>query len=58
MDCQRLAFRVLDKLREYAPLYIVRGNNDKDWAEELPQSLLFSIEGIHFLRPQQAVGVG
>ena len=39
---------IVDKLREYAPIYIVRGNNDKDWAEGLPQSLIFSIEGIHF----------
>ena len=39
---------IVDKLREYAPLYIVRGNNDKGWAEGLPQSLIFSIEGIHF----------
>jgi putative phosphoesterase len=39
---------IVDKLREYAPLYIVRGNNDKDWAEELPQSLTFTIEGVHF----------
>ena len=39
---------IVDKLREYSPLYIVRGNNDKDWAAELPQSLTFSIEGIHF----------
>ena len=27
---------IVDKLREYSPLYIVRGNNDKDWAEGLP----------------------
>lgn len=39
---------IVDKLREYAPLYIVRGNNDKEWAEELPQSLTFSIEGVRF----------
>ena len=37
---------IVDKLREYAPLHIVRGNNDKDWAEGLPHSLTFDIEGI------------
>ena len=37
---------IVDKLREYAPLHIVRGNNDKEWAEGLPQSLAFDIEGI------------
>lgn len=39
---------IVDKLREYAPLYIVRGNNDRKWAEDLPQSLTFAIEGIRF----------
>ena len=35
---------IVDKLRECAPLYIVRGNNDKDWAEGLPHDLTFNIE--------------
>ena len=39
---------IVDKLREYALLYIVRGNNDKEWAEHLPHSLTFTIEGVHF----------
>ena len=36
---------IVGKLKEYAPLYIVRGNNDKEWAENLPYSLTFAIEG-------------
>ena len=39
---------IVDKLREYAPLHIVRGNNDKEWAEGLPHSLTFDIEGVQF----------
>lgn len=39
---------IVDKLSEYAPLHIVRGNNDKDWAEDLPHSLTFTIEGVRF----------
>lgn len=39
---------IVDKLRGYAPLYIVRGNNDKEWAEGLPHSLTFAIEDIRF----------
>lgn len=39
---------IVDKLREYAPLYIVRGNNDKQWAEDLPLSLTFTIEDVRF----------
>ena len=39
---------IVDTLQGFAPLYIVRGNNDKEWAENLPHSLTFAIEGIHF----------
>lgn len=39
---------ILDTLRNIAPLYVVRGNNDKEWAEDLPQSLTCSISGIKF----------
>ena len=39
---------IVDTLSGYAPLHIVRGNNDKEWAEHLPLSLTFSIEGVHF----------
>ena len=39
---------IVDKLREYGPLYIVRGNNDKEWAEGLPHSITFAVEGVRF----------
>lgn len=39
---------IVDTLSACAPLYIVRGNNDKDWAEALPYDLTFSLEGIRF----------
>lgn len=39
---------ILDKLREIAPLYVVKGNNDKEWAEGLPTSITFSIEQVNF----------
>ncbi|MPN24989.1 hypothetical protein SDC9_172396 [bioreactor metagenome] len=35
-------------LREYGSAYIVRGNNDKAWAEDLPQSLTVTIDGVCF----------
>ena len=38
----------VDKLQAFAPLYVVRGNNDKEWAEGLPLSLTFTIEGVRF----------
>ena len=39
---------IVDTLQGFAPLYIVRGNNDKEWAEGLPQSLTLTIEGVCF----------
>ena len=39
---------ILEALRAIAPLYVVRGNNDKDWAEGLPVSLTFEISGVRF----------
>ncbi len=39
---------ILDALRAIAPLYVVRGNNDKDWAEGLPISLTVEIGGLRF----------
>lgn len=38
--------KVLDGLREIAPLYIVRGNADKEWAEGLPEILSEEICGL------------
>ena len=40
---------VLDELRQYAPLYVVRGNNDKEWAEGLPHHLTVTLGGVTFL---------
>lgn len=39
---------IVDALRVCAPLYIVRGNNDKDWAEALPNDLSVTLEGLRF----------
>ena len=39
---------LLDELRYLGSLYVVRGNNDGDWAQNLSRTLLFKIEGIEF----------
>ena len=39
---------IVDQLRQYAPLYIVRGNNDKDWAEAIPHDLTVTLGGVTF----------
>lgn len=38
--------KVLESLREIAPLYVVRGNADKEWAAQLPESLSEEIFGL------------
>lgn len=38
---------ILEKLGDIAPVYAVRGNGDKDWAEHIPQVLDFELAGLH-----------
>lgn len=39
---------IVDTLRACAPAYIVRGNNDKAWAEDLSHDLTVTIGGVRF----------
>ena len=39
---------MLDELEQYAPLYVVRGNNDKEWAEAVPHHLTVTLGGVRF----------
>lgn len=39
---------ILDQLNRIAPVYAVRGNNDREWAEHIPVSLHLNIEDLHF----------
>ena len=39
---------IIDELRQYAPLYIVRGNNDKEWAEAIPHDLTVTLDDVTF----------
>lgn len=39
---------IVDEMRQYAPLYIVRGNNDKAWAEAIPHDLTIALGGMTF----------
>lgn len=39
---------IVDQLRQYAPLYVVRGNNDKEWAQAIPHHLTVTLEGVTF----------
>ncbi|MBQ6374129.1 MAG: metallophosphoesterase family protein [Clostridia bacterium] len=37
---------ILDALSKIAPVYVVRGNNDKAWAERIPAVLDFELAGL------------
>lgn len=39
--------KILEELKQIAPLYAVRGNNDKEWAKGLPEELEFALSGVH-----------
>lgn len=39
---------LLDEVRFMGSLYVVRGNNDREWAENLSKTLTFTIEGVKF----------
>ena len=39
---------IIDRLKGIAPVYVVRGNNDKAWAEHIPATLTFQIEDCRF----------
>lgn len=38
--------KILDELEEIAPVHVVRGNNDKEWAGHIPESLDLDIFGL------------
>lgn len=38
--------KILNQLQQFAPVKAVRGNNDKEWASELPLCLDFEIGGL------------
>lgn len=37
---------ILDALAQIAPVYVVRGNNDKEWAEHIPYTLQAEVCGV------------
>ena len=40
---------ILEEIRKYAPVHVVRGNNDRgEWGMALPLTLEFELEGIRF----------
>ena len=44
--------KILDELKEIAPVYVVRGNNDKEWAAALEYELMFTLSGLRICMVQ------
>lgn len=40
---------IIESMRQFGEAYVVRGNNDKEWAGALPKSLTVTIEGVRSL---------
>lgn len=38
--------KILEELKKIAPVYVVRGNNDKEWANHLPETLSLELYGL------------
>lgn len=39
---------IIESIRRLGETYAVRGNNDKEWAVDLPKSITITIEGVRF----------
>lgn len=39
---------VMETIKQFGTAYVVRGNNDKEWAETLPKSITVTIDGVRF----------
>jgi len=46
---------ILDQLNTIAPVYVVRGNNDKEWAEHLPLTLDFTLTDLRIFMTHPGV---
>lgn len=38
---------IIDELQHIAPVFVVRGNNDKEWAEHIPETLTEKVFGLN-----------
>ena len=50
--------RLLDEIRNFGNLYVVRGNNDGAWARGISERLRFKIEDVEFLMVHDKLDVG
>ena len=48
INSQKILDEIVGAGREKVPFYVVRGNNDKDWAKEIPETLQFELQHVKF----------
>ena len=48
IDTRDILNKIKETMKPETPLFVVRGNNDKEWAMELPDSLTFELHGMKF----------
>lgn len=48
INSQKILDEIVGAGREKVPFYAVRGNNDKDWAKEIPETLQFELQHVKF----------
>lgn len=48
INSQKIIDEMKAAAKPEAPFYIVRGNNDKEWAEKLPHYEEFTLAGVNF----------
>ncbi len=48
INSQKILDEIVEAGREKVPFYVVRGNNDKDWAKEIPETLQFELQHVKF----------
>ena len=49
INSQNILDEIKSAMKYNAPLFVVKGNNDKEWAENLPISLNFELCGFYFI---------
>ncbi len=46
ISSQKIIHQILECRKKDAPFYVVRGNNDKEWAEDIPEFMNVTLAGV------------
>ena len=48
ISSQKTMDQIVSCMKKDAPFYVIRGNNDKEWAADIPETLTFTAAGVKF----------